>query len=389
MLKKIYIATMAILTLLILAYKLVIYTFFDNYDDQNRLSAVGGNYDISSLFAVVYPSEEIDSHLNIWLSRNKFSNVTLFSKYNGLNDLEKSKAFISSIKGTILKDGGQPLIMMDQEGGRVNRLLHLFGSYPSARDMAAMTSLERIQVVGDMASRLEEIGVNVNLAPVVDCSLPEAYMGSRSFGQSSEKVIECAEDFIQACHSKGIGCVLKHFPGIGSSMIDPHEDFISSNMSKDQYLKNDLVPYKKLQGLSGAVMTAHIKVAKVDDKIATLSKTWITDILRNELGYKGVVLTDSLSMQSILGHEHSRDQIIIRTVDVIRQALLAGCDMLLLCPWEWSESVELNDYPQMVQEIVAKVNSMVKQDLELQKKVIASLKRIKNLKENKLDLHRW
>lgn len=221
------------------------------------------------------------------------------------------------------------LIAADQEGGLVARLRPVNG-FPetlSHEGLAALNDLAQTRSRAQaMATTLRANGINLNLAPVVDLNVnpQNQVIGDigRSFSADPEVVAHQAQAFIEGHHAQGVLTTLKHFPGHGSSRDDSHLGFVDVT---DTWSRDELVPYRRLiqAGLADAVMTAHIFNERLDSRYpATLSRLTITGILRDELGFDGVVITDDMQMGAIrdyYGFEES-----------VELAVLAGCDMIAI-----------------------------------------------------------
>jgi len=219
------------------------------------------------------------------------------------------------------------LISTDQEGGLVNRLRERYG-FPPTLSHQALGQINDPAVTraraGAMAQTLAVAGVNLNLAPVVDLNLnpsnPAIGLYERSFSADPQIVIAQAQAFIEAHHAAGLLCTLKHFPGHGSSTADTHLGIVDVTQT---WSRTELEPYATLiaAGQADAVMTAHVFNAALDpDYPATLSKPVITDLLRGELGYDGVVITDDMQMGAIraqYGFETAIQKTIEAGVDII------------------------------------------------------------------------
>jgi beta-N-acetylhexosaminidase len=220
------------------------------------------------------------------------------------------------------------LVAVDQEGGRVARLKPVYGfaSTPSHTELGMRDDLQATYAAGaTIADALAATGINLNFAPVVDlCVNPDnpviAHL-ERCFSSQPDAVIRHAQQFIQAHKDHGVISVAKHFPGHGSSQTDSHLGFSDVSAS---WTPAELSPYGALIGAGGvnAVMTAHVFNATLDaDHPATLSYPTITGILRNQLDFDGVVISDDLQMGAIREH-YVLD-------DAVRLALEAGVDILL------------------------------------------------------------
>ena len=230
-----------------------------------------------------------------------------------------------------LKDlaAGDPLLVaVDQEGGNVARFSerHGFPPTPSARELGRAGDLARTRAeAGSIAQTLAGLGVDLNLAPVVDLELnpegPAIGAAGRSFSADPAVVVAHARAFVEAHRREGVLTTLKHFPGHGSAAADSHRSLPDVTGT---WSAGELVPYRTLisEGFADAIMTAHVRHRGLDPGWpATLSPAIVGGILRGELGFGGVVITDDLQMRAIAA-EHS-----LQTA--IRQALRAGADVLL------------------------------------------------------------
>ena len=222
---------------------------------------------------------------------------------------------------------GKLLIAVDQEGGVVQRLKNkygFFGKFPKAIDVPKKGQKYATEIYTKMAKELKQTGINYDLAPVIDLAINPKnrviYALGRSFGKSPEVVTKYASIFIQEMHRYGIITSLKHFPGHGSSLGDTHKGFVDvSNL----WSKKELIPYKRLtqKGIVDTVMVAHIFNKHIDPKYpASLSKKTV-DILRRDIRFRGVVITDDLQMGAISKHYSLKER--------IRLAINAGDDILL------------------------------------------------------------
>lgn len=219
------------------------------------------------------------------------------------------------------------IIAIDQEGGRVARLKPRYGFQPtvSAQYLGELQSADSTEKYAHQTGQiLSELGINTNLAPVVDVNInaqnPVIGGIERSFSPDPLVVAQQAERYIQTLHQYGIITTLKHFPGHGSSKDDSHLGVVDVT---DYWQQEELIPYKELidSGQADIVMTAHIFNAKLDsDYPATLSKPVITGILRDSLGFDGVVMSDDLQMKAI------RTQYGLK--ETIKLSIQAGVDML-------------------------------------------------------------
>lgn len=222
-----------------------------------------------------------------------------------------------------------PLFMIDEEGGRVDRLRHLVPGLPSVEAFAegerpAEMSQWHGKVIG-MALRWFDI--EINLAPVVDIRGDVATRGleRRTFGSDPQTVIELAGAFMDGLHGAGVASCLKHWPGIGVGSADPHYGATVIDVPVTQLIERDLVPFQKLGNRAKAIMIGHGTYPQVDepDLPATLSWRMTTDLLRNFIAFDGVAVSDDMEMHAVsdLGSYEEISEV----------ALMAGNDVILFC----------------------------------------------------------
>lgn len=250
--------------------------------------------------------------------------VVLFGR--NIADVEQICGLIREVKAIARRP---PLFMIDEEGGRVDRIRHLVPGLPSAEAFAeGEQAVELSQWFGRIIGMaLRFFDIEIDLAPVVDIRGEQSPKGleRRTFGADAETVIELAGAFIRGLHGAGVASCLKHFPGIGLGSADPHYGATVMNMTRDELVNRDLVPFTRLGNEAGAVMIGHGTYPNIDDPDlpATLSHCITTDILRNDAGFNGVAITDDMEMHAVsdLGSYESISQ----------RALMAGNDVVLYC----------------------------------------------------------
>jgi beta-N-acetylhexosaminidase len=232
-------------------------------------------------------------------------------------------------------------VLIDQEGGRVQRLRppHWRAAAPAARfgALAAqhagdgrMAVFLNHQLIG---AELAALGIDVDCAPLIDVHHPGAHdvIGDRAFGGDPEQVAELGRAAAEGLMSAGITPVIKHIPGHGRSMVDSHHDLPRVPASRAELARTDFVPFKRLADLPWG-MTAHIVYEAVDpDLPATLSPKVITEIIRGEIGFDGLLLSDDLSMKALRGS----------LADLARKSVAAGCDIALHCNGRMEEMVQV------------------------------------------------
>ncbi len=223
---------------------------------------------------------------------------------------------------------GKLLIAVDQEGGKVQRLKSKYGFYgkfPKANSVAYMSDDKVINYYRRMGQELQSVGINYNLAPDVDLAINKRnrviYKLGRSFGADPRQVVKYSSIFINAMHESNVLTSIKHFPGHGSSLGDTHKGFV--DVTK-KWKREELEPYRLLseQGMIDTVMVAHVFNKKLDALYpATLSAKTINGLLRQKLGFNGVVITDDLQMDAINKKYGLRK--------TLKLAIGAGNDLLL------------------------------------------------------------
>ncbi len=219
---------------------------------------------------------------------------------------------------------GEILIAVDQEGGRVQRFQKDFTRLPPAA--LYENESEIAEIAGWlMAVELLAVGVDFSFAPVldVDCGV-STIIGNRAFSQNAEKVTQLASEFRRGMARAGMAATGKHFPGHGAVALDSHLTLPIDERDLNTIREHDLQPFRQLiaEGLEG-IMPAHVLYSQIDSQPAGFSNFWIQTILREELGFDGVVFSDDLSMEgaAVVGRFSERSKI----------ALNAGCDMVLVC----------------------------------------------------------
>ena len=267
-------------------------------------------------------------------------------------------------------------IAIDQEGGKVNRLKQCFGFPPSvsAQYLGSVDRLDITKKHADLTARtLAGLGINLNFAPTVDLNTypDNPIIGNieRSFSADAKVVIRHARQWIASHHKHKVLCTLKHFPGHGSSRSDTHLGFVNVT---DFWSTNELVPYYELlrSGFQDLVMTAHIFNATNDPELpATLSRKTITGILREHLGYEGLVISDDMQMKAISAR-YSLEE-------TVKYAIDAGIDILTF-------GNNLNYDPHIMARIVAIIKNFVTRGIISEQRIDASYQRICRLKAESL-----
>jgi beta-N-acetylhexosaminidase len=299
------------------------------------------------------------------IKKGEIGGVVLYAR--NIDDPMQLEAFTRALHYSI--GSNPPLwIMIDQEGGKIQRLNSQkgFSDYPSAKKVGAGTPNAAYATYRDLACELRGYGINFNLAPVVDLDRGEGVIASdqRGFDSDGQKVAKFAEQFIKAHDSCGILTALKHFPGHGGAIADPHIESASATIQTD-----DLIPFTRLidSKKARAVMMAHIIDPSEGDLPASLSAKQISRL--RALGFDGTVISDDLQMGAI-----ARNFDLNQTVAL---AINAGNDILLF-------SNMLSYDPEVPDKVLAIVKAAIDSGEIDPRRIIDSYNRIIALKNKRL-----
>ncbi len=292
---------------------------------------------IGQFLFIGLPGTELDADTRALIEEVKPGGIIIFGR--NVAGPEQLRSLLDGVRELLPTP---PLVGIDQEGGLVDRLRRIFTPMPSARtirqhgDLAAARALGRI--TGEV---LRMIGFNINFAPVMsimteDRDLLSNGLYSRSFGRSPGEVLGYSTVYMRGLQGTGILGCLKHFPGIGAGEVDSHEEMPVVQLSHDDLIAQDLAPYIELfqrrDDRVRCVMVSHGGFPNIDIREAvtggllepaSLNYNIVTKLLREELGYKHLVVTDDLEMGAIARH--------CKIEDAAVRASLAGEDMLLIC----------------------------------------------------------
>lgn len=271
------------------------------------------------LVMVDIPGTHLDDATAAFLRRHHIRAVCLFRR-----NLGSEAEVIALTRALHAVMGPGALIGLDQEGGAVVRSTFL-PQAPSAMALGAAGSDPLAREVGAAVARgLKSLGINWNFAPVLDVNNNphNPVIAERSFGEDPFTVLRLAGAWMQGSLAEGVACCVKHFPGHGDTHVDSHLALPCVDKGRDELELMELLPFKALQGLAPAVMTAHIVYPQLDaEHPATLSKAILGGILRGEWGYDGVVITDALMMKAI-AERYGYAKAAVMAID-------AGADMVL------------------------------------------------------------
>lgn len=234
----------------------------------------------------------------------------------------------------------EPLICIDEEGGMVARIANHSSfsvrQFPNMEDIAATGDFNNAYVLGNtIGEYLNKYGIDVDFAPVADVNTNpnNTVIGARAFGSDPEVAGDMVTNVVKGLHDNNVMSCIKHFPGHGDTNEDTHLGYAQANKTWEEMLNCEMIPFKKgIEAGTDFVMIAHITTSKIDPQVpATLSHILLTDKLRNELGFKGVIITDAFAMGAIT-QEYSAGEAAVK-------AIQAGVDIVLM-PEDYKEAFE-------------------------------------------------
>jgi beta-N-acetylhexosaminidase len=282
---------------------------------------------IGQLFMVGFEGTEVTSELAAWMATYSWGGVIIFAR--NVESPAQLRALTEGLQGGEGTRSHHPLLIaVDQEGGRVARLKSPFTTFPSAAQVGQMGSEQLAFGVGQaIATELRAVGINMDMVPVLDVRTNPAnrVIGDRAFSADPGCVARLGRAFMCGMHAAGVLAVGKHFPGHGDTWLDSHLALPISERTVAQLDACELLPFRAAiaAGLA-AIMTAHVICTAWDPHHpATLSWPILTGILRAEMGFTGVIISDDLGMAAVS-----------QTVpweEVPLRALRAGVDLLLIC----------------------------------------------------------
>ncbi len=281
----------------------------------------------------LFPSEE---ELNFFKQINPLGFI-LFAR--NIDTPEQVKTSVSMLRSCV---GWQCPVLIDQEGGRVARLRppH-WRKYPAVDVFAKMCTDNSPESAAEavycnyrlLGQELFELGINVDCAPVMDIRVDGAHdiIGDRSFGSNPEQVALLARETARGLIDSGVLPVIKHIPGHGRALVDSHEDLPQVDASLETLRKTDFAPFKAVASEPWWAMTAHIVYSAIDDKLPATQSSKVIELIRNEIGFNGFLISDDLSMKALGGNFSERAE----------KSLIAGCDAVLHCNGKMEEMLEV------------------------------------------------
>lgn len=284
---------------------------------------------IGQLFLFGFEGREMSPALDALIRDCRPGGLILFARNLGTPEE------VAALTAAVQQASSTPLfVAIDQEGGRVARLGPPFTRWPSPSIVGAAGSIELTKTLSEaMAKELSAVGINMNLAPVLDVLTNAAnpIIAGRSFGVDPRVVARHGVAFLTGHLGMGILAVGKHFPGHGDTTVDSHLALPVVPHSMDRLWAKELVPFIEAIGAGiPALMTAHVLFPALDaERPATLSRPIVTDLLRQRLGFSGLLMSDDLLMRGIADSTPSGEAAV--------QFLEAGGDLILICQGEPAE----------------------------------------------------
>lgn len=330
---------------------------------------------IAQMLVVYYTSDVVDSNLESILREVKPGGFILMKE--NITTYDQTKKFVDDVTS----NSEIPMIIsIDQEGGTVQRLKGISDvevtNIPDMYDLGKMNDLDLAYEVGKvMAEEMRTIGINVVYAPTLDVYSNElnTVIGKRSFSENPQIVSDMGIRLSKGLEENGIIATFKHFPGHGDTEVDSHVSLPIIQKTYDELSNLELIPFKNaISNDAKIMMIGHIALPQVtgDNTPASLSKTIVTDILKEQLGYQGLVITDALNMGA-LTKNYSKEEIYTQAID-------AGVDLLLM-PTGSKEAIELirkNISEERINESVEKIlkfkYTYLDQDNQLDKSYLGS-----------------
>ncbi|RMG98743.1 MAG: beta-N-acetylhexosaminidase, partial [Deltaproteobacteria bacterium] len=276
------------------------------------------------LLFVGFDGTTLPRHLAEWIGAGRVGGVVLFSRNVGT--VEETRALVEQIHRAAPPDV-PPLVAVDQEGGRVQRLRAPWTEFPPMRIVARVGGADAAARVGRaLGIECREAGIGWNFAPVVDVDTnPEnPVIGDRSFARDPQTVAACGAAFVEAMQAEQVAACAKHFPGHGDTDVDSHLDLPVLRHDRARLDAVELPPFRAaVRAKVASIMTAHVVFEAVDPKRPATFSPDVLAILREEMGYDGVVVSDDLEMKAVADRVPARE--------MAEGALRAGVDVLLAC----------------------------------------------------------
>jgi beta-N-acetylhexosaminidase len=278
---------------------------------------------IGQLLIVGFDGTEMSPSLSSLLTRIQPAGVILFAR--NIMGAEQTYKLLKDCQACV----STPIFTcVDMEGGTVDRLRNVVGRSPSAADVFATRDRKLFRKHGKLIGEsCEALGFNTDFAPVVDLAFPASrnVMSSRAVSADPKQAVTYAREFLTGLRSAGVLGSAKHFPGLGEANLDTHHELPNVDKSWNKLWDEDIYPYRAMKRELPMVLIGHASYPRVTPAgmPASLSKKWITDILRKKIGYRGMVVSDDLEMGGVLKAAPIEQAAV--------QHIRAGGDLCLIC----------------------------------------------------------
>lgn len=367
-------------------------SIFHQLSAEEILSQMSLEEKAGQLFIGFFWGKTLSDDTQQFLHRSKLGNVIYFAWSNGLENPEQIATLSKEVQDTIVKATKiPPIISTDQEGGIVQRLQNGFTRFPGNMALGATNDPMLAYETGKvLAKELTSVGINFNLAPVVDVQIHNLhpwYMGIRTYGTNPSHVIHFTKEQIRGMTEKGLLYVLKHAPGLGGVAVNPHLALPTCDKSLEQLESCEFAPFRHFLD-APAMMTAHVIFSALDPKTpASLSYEVTTNLIRKTWGYEGVIMTDSLSMNAVLQDTSTFERAVESVKQAAIKAIQAGADCIILGRLEWAafsptEKQDEEVIEKAIQGIVENVQSGVLSEERINDSVLRLIKMKQKISQN-------
>ncbi|GIM28557.1 glycoside hydrolase family 3 [Clostridium polyendosporum] len=300
---------------------------------------------IGQMLIVGFEGYDVNENTRKLIENYFIGGVILYD--NNIKNSSQLLDLINSLKTTNLKNKTPLFISVDEEGGRVTRIPKEFKKLPSNKLIGSINNKDFSYSIGSIiGEELKSFGYNMDFAPVLDInSNPKnPVIGDRSFGANEKVISELGVQTMKGIQSQGVIPVVKHFPGHGDTSVDSHLGLPVVNNDLNRLKTFELVPFKEvINNDADVVMIAHVLLPKIDqNNPSSLSKTIISDILRNQLDFNGVVVTDDMTMGAIAKNYNIGDAVV--------KSVNAGSDIILVAHGYDTEVAVINALKKAVED---------------------------------------
>jgi beta-N-acetylhexosaminidase len=325
--------------------------------------------ELGQLLIVGFEGTGMSPRLSSLLTQLQPAGVILFAR--NLTGAEQTHRLLKDCQACV---STRLFTCVDMEGGRVDRFREVIGPAPSAAEVFASGDRKLFRKHGKVIGEsCRALGFNTDFAPVVDLALEasRAVMSSRAVSADPKEAAGYAREFLAGLRSVGVIGAIKHFPGLGEANLDTHHELPSVHKSWEKLWVEDVQPYRTLKKIAPMVLIGHANYPAVtgNGRPASLSKKWITDVLRGKIGYRGLVVSDDLEMGGVL----AAGPIEQAAVEHVR----AGGDLCLICH---QENFIVRAHEALIKQ--------VEKERRFAERVAESARRVLSFKKNSVELRR-